>query len=71
MDWPEYPWPDTAAVPTPAQRSAALAELGYRPAPGAEWEWTEGAPEATPTRQVTAVTLLAAVTVQPIGGEPQ
>jgi hypothetical protein len=69
--WPEHVWPDDHPTPTPAARLAALAGLGYRPVPGAEWEWTENAPEAIPVREVRTVRLLAAVTVEPIGGEPQ
>lgn len=70
-DWPEYDWPADHPVPTPSARLAALAELGYRPVPGAEWEWSEGAPEAIPTREVTSVKVLAAVTVEPVEGEPR
>lgn len=41
--WPHHKWPASRRhqVPTPAERTEALAKLGYTPAPGAEWEWQE------------------------------
>lgn len=41
--WPDYKWPASRRhqVPTLAERTQALAGLGYAPAPGAEWEWQE------------------------------
>jgi hypothetical protein len=69
-DWPTYAWPAGAPAPTTAQRLAALAELGYRPIPGAEWEWCEAFPEAEPIHDgaASSVTLLAGLAVLPIGG---
>jgi hypothetical protein len=41
--WPTHDWPAAHrhSIPTQADRTAALAQLGYQPAPGAEWEWLE------------------------------
>ncbi|MEU3683717.1 DUF6303 family protein [Streptomyces sp. NPDC030592] len=41
--WPSHQWAVSRRhhVPTIAARNAALAELGYAPAPGAVWEWQE------------------------------
>lgn len=64
--WPEYDWGRTAPVPTIAERTSALAAMGYEVVPGGEWEWTEcgtvdeGASEP--------VVLIAAVTVRPVAG---
>lgn len=41
--WPRHHWPVSRRhhLPTHAERTEALARLGYAPAPGAEWEWQE------------------------------
>ncbi|MFZ4206814.1 DUF6303 family protein [Streptomyces griseoincarnatus] len=41
--WPRHHWPVSRRhhLPTIAERTEALAHLGYAPAPGAEWEWQE------------------------------
>ncbi|MGY4743351.1 DUF6303 family protein [Streptomyces sp. ATMOS53] len=38
--WPEHVF-DTPSIPTPAARTAALAQLGYEGVEGADWEWSE------------------------------
>ncbi|BAU83315.1 hypothetical protein SLA_2388 [Streptomyces laurentii] len=42
-EWPAFQWPVSRrnTIPTPDERARALASLGYRPAPGAQWEWDE------------------------------
>ncbi|NJP44470.1 hypothetical protein HCN08_13845 [Streptomyces sp. PRB2-1] len=64
----ELQWPEGTPTPTPAQRREALAALGYRAAPGAEWQWAEMSadPDAV---DAGPVELFAALDVQPIGGE--
>jgi hypothetical protein len=41
--WPAEAWPVSRRhqPPTAAERTEALARLGYAPAPGAEWTWQE------------------------------
>lgn len=62
--WPEHDFPQGAAIPTPPERSRALAVLGYAPAAGAEWEWIEDSED--PGDQASAVYLIAATTVEPV-----
>lgn len=62
---PEYRWGDGDDIPTPVQRRTALAAIGYEPAAGGEWEWTEINPE----QDDLPVALLAAIDVRPIGGD--
>ncbi|MFC8008883.1 DUF6303 family protein [Streptomyces cinereoruber] len=42
-EWLEFEWPTSRrhTVPTPDERVRALASLGYRLAPGAQWDWIE------------------------------
>ncbi|MFF7300282.1 DUF6303 family protein [Streptomyces sp. NPDC008265] len=40
-DWPLHSFGRTAPTPTLAERTAALAGLGYEAADGAAWEWIE------------------------------
>ncbi|MFI1091935.1 DUF6303 family protein [Streptomyces sp. NPDC020917] len=67
---PEYRWDDGADIPTPAQRRDALAELGYQPAPGAEWEWAELFPDPDSPR-CGPVALIAGIDVRHMGGEQE
>ncbi len=65
-EWPTYTWPPSLEIPTPAQREAALAELGYTLADGAGWQWSEDTgPEYHdhPAR----IALLASADVEPLG----
>ncbi|MFE2556642.1 DUF6303 family protein [Streptomyces sp. NPDC059352] len=41
--WPAFQWPVSRrnVIPTLDERVRALASLGYRLAPGAQWEWQE------------------------------
>ncbi|MCX4549454.1 DUF6303 family protein [Streptomyces sp. NBC_01500] len=59
--WPEYDFGPTAAVPTVAERSRALAGLGFVFTDGAEWEWTEYS--ETHGDDTSPVRLLASVLV--------
>lgn len=43
-EWPTYRWQGARRrhiIPTLTERETALAELGYRLAPDAEWRWVE------------------------------
>ncbi|WP_051892506.1 DUF6303 family protein [Streptomyces erythrochromogenes] len=40
-DWPLHSFGRTAPTPTLAERTAALAGLGYQAVDGAAWEWIE------------------------------
>lgn len=42
--WPAHAWPVSRRhqIPTTAERTQALANLGYAPVPGTEWLWQEG-----------------------------
>ncbi|MER5481875.1 DUF6303 family protein [Streptomyces sp. NPDC002812] len=40
-DWPCHDFARTSPIPTLAERTAALAVLGYEVADGAQWEWHE------------------------------
>lgn len=61
---PEYRWGDGEPIPTPAQRRTGLTALGYQPAAGAGWEWTEVNPDPEGDLPVA---LLAAIDVHPLG----
>ncbi|MFJ2717464.1 DUF6303 family protein [Streptomyces sp. NPDC087437] len=69
--WPTYTWPVSRRhqVPTIAERTEALAQLGYAPAPGSEWEWTEG---ETPGYHghPTTVSLFASIDIIPLEQAP-
>ncbi|MYV64419.1 hypothetical protein GT043_00235 [Streptomyces sp. SID2131] len=64
---PQHEWPTSRrnTVPTPDERTQALASLGYRLAPTSEWTWTE---DETPDYHghPPAVSLLASATVTPL-----
>ncbi|WP_328439320.1 DUF6303 family protein [Streptomyces sp. NBC_00444] len=66
-EWPAYKWPTSRRhqVPTIGERTAALAELGYAPAPDAEWEWQES---ETPDYHghPSAVSFLGTVSIVPL-----
>ncbi|MEU6376761.1 DUF6303 family protein [Streptomyces sp. NPDC046909] len=66
-EWPAYKWPKSRRhqVPTPDERTAALTELGYAPAPDAEWEWQES---QTPDYHghPSAVSLFGTVNIVPL-----
>ncbi|MFF0297737.1 DUF6303 family protein [Kitasatospora sp. NPDC004614] len=57
-DWPDAEFPG-AAIPTIRDRDAALEELGYRLAAGADWDWWED------TDTDGRVTLLASTWARP------
>ncbi|WP_030635866.1 DUF6303 family protein [[Kitasatospora] papulosa] len=59
--WPEYDFGPGPVVPTPAERSRALTELGFAFTDGAEWEWTEYS--ETPDDDTSPVRLLASIGV--------
>ncbi|MFF1779619.1 DUF6303 family protein [Streptomyces virginiae] len=40
-DWPEHSFDRVSPVPTLAERTSALAVLGYEVVDGAKWEWHE------------------------------
>ncbi|MGY4392128.1 DUF6303 family protein [Streptomyces sp. TE12347] len=40
-DWPTHSFGRTSPIPTLAERTVALAGLGYEAADGAAWEWME------------------------------
>ncbi|MFJ1650047.1 DUF6303 family protein [Streptomyces sp. NPDC088337] len=69
--WPSYAWPVSRRhqIPTPAERTEALASLGYAPAPDNDWEWTE---DETPNYHghPTAVSLLASINIVPLKQAP-
>ncbi|MEV5204368.1 DUF6303 family protein [Streptomyces sp. NPDC053720] len=58
-EWPEHDFGPTDAVPTVAQRSRALAALGFVFTGGAEWEWAEyyetHGDDASPVRLLAAI----------------
>jgi hypothetical protein len=62
-----FVWPLDSPIPTPAQRWEELARLGFRPAPGAQWEWMEMDREHDAT---DSVWLLAAIDVTPLEVTP-
>ncbi|MEU1490350.1 DUF6303 family protein [Streptomyces sp. NPDC005775] len=67
--WPDHYFGRSAQVPTVAERSRALAALGFVFAGDAEWEWTEYS--ETPDDDTSQVRLLASVRVRSRdGGAP-
>ncbi|MDT0265565.1 DUF6303 family protein [Streptomyces sp. DSM 44915] len=66
-EWPSHAWPADTEIPSLADREHALAALGFTITRGEEWRWTEDVCTYHGD-QLTHVTLLAAVTVQPLGG---
>ncbi|WP_107428628.1 DUF6303 family protein [Streptomyces kebangsaanensis] len=67
--WPAYTWPVSRRhqVPTVAERTEALAALGYAPAPDSEWEWQES--DTPPYHgHPTAVSLIAGISIVPLEG---
>ncbi|MBB4987466.1 DUF6303 family protein [Streptomyces nymphaeiformis] len=67
--FPQFEWPVSRrnVIPTPDERVRALASLGYRLAPDAEWTWTE---DETPGYHghPSAVSLLGGTSVVPASG---
>ncbi|MEV6141902.1 DUF6303 family protein [Streptomyces sp. NPDC051992] len=64
--WPKHCFGPAAVVPTVAERSRALTELGYVFMDGAEWEWEE---YSETTGDVTSpVRLLASIRVRSRNG---
>ncbi|MFF0431842.1 DUF6303 family protein [Streptomyces sp. NPDC004327] len=61
-DWPAHDFARQAPIPTLAERTEALAALGYEAA-GSEWEWQELRNEPT-----DEVELLASLDVLPLAG---
>ncbi|MFJ5553141.1 DUF6303 family protein [Streptomyces sp. NPDC093225] len=62
-DWPSHDWPDGAPIPTVAERTAVLADLGYEIEPRAEWSWVEDMLDEAGTAPAY---LIAHVPVRPI-----
>lgn len=60
--WPEHRFGRAVPVPTFTERTAALNALGFEPAPGAVWLWTEYSDELDDP--ASPVTLIAAVRVR-------
>ncbi|MFJ4907696.1 DUF6303 family protein [Streptomyces sp. NPDC093249] len=64
--WPTFRWPTSRrnVIPSPDERARALASLGYRLAPDAQWEWDE---ITTPNYHghPSAVTMLAGTSAVP------
>ncbi|MFE2877472.1 DUF6303 family protein [Streptomyces roseus] len=57
-DWPEHLFTRTSPIPTVAERTSALAGLGYEVAEGQRWEWDELDDDDTgPVRLVASVTV--------------
>ncbi|MFD0380143.1 DUF6303 family protein [Streptomyces sp. NPDC127112] len=66
-EWPAFTWPASAEIPTIAERSAALADLGFALAEDAEWEWMEiTSPEYHP--HPVRVLFLGSVKVRQLDG---
>lgn len=66
--WPEHRWPaEQHLIPTVAERTQALARLGYEPVSGAEWIWHEVVTEEW-HRHAPGVRLLGMLTVRPVPG---
>lgn len=65
--WPAEEWPVSRRhkPPTLAERTGALARLGYTPAPGAGWEWTE-TEEPTYHGHPAGVSFIASIDVVPL-----
>ncbi|QUI32716.1 hypothetical protein H9W91_19045 [Streptomyces alfalfae] len=63
VDWPELTFNRVGPVPTPYERNAAVATLGYEIVDGTQWQWQE-----LVNGPMDRVELLAAVDVRPIGG---
>ncbi|MGW8504902.1 DUF6303 family protein [Streptomyces sp. CLCI03] len=61
-DWPVHSFGRTAPTPTLAERTAALAGLGYEATGGADWEWMELENDYT-----DAVEFRGSFEVRPIG----
>ncbi|MFH8787559.1 DUF6303 family protein [Streptomyces roseoverticillatus] len=62
--WPEADWGRSDPVPAPVERDRALAELGYKTAPGCCWEWFEDSDD--PDDPSRPVRLIATVDVLPV-----
>ncbi|MCX5110671.1 DUF6303 family protein [Streptomyces sp. NBC_00378] len=60
--WPEHDFGPVVTVPTVAERSRALAALGFVFIDGAEWEWTED--NETHGDDTSPVLLLASIRVR-------
>ncbi|WSU98880.1 DUF6303 family protein [Streptomyces sp. NBC_01023] len=66
--WPEHDFGPASLVPTPAERSRVLTDLGYVFTDDAQWEWTEYS-EAHGD-DTSPVRLLASVLVRSRDGGP-
>ncbi|MFF4493393.1 DUF6303 family protein [Streptomyces sp. NPDC001546] len=62
-EWPACDFRRSQPIPTLAERTAALADLGYEAADGAMWEWME-----LDTGARGDVVLIASLDVRRIGG---
>ncbi|WP_308036420.1 DUF6303 family protein [Streptomyces sennicomposti] len=67
--WPEHCFSRPLPVPTFTERADALKVLGFEPAPGAEWAWTEDTER--PDDPASAVVLIAATRVRSWTGAGQ
>ncbi|MFJ8161180.1 DUF6303 family protein [Streptomyces sp. NPDC096136] len=65
-NWPACDFRRTQPIPTLAERTAALADLGFGAADGAMWEWIE-----MDNGDTGDVALLAAFDVRPIAQGPE
>ncbi|MFE1415333.1 DUF6303 family protein [Streptomyces sp. NPDC058746] len=61
-DWPLHSFGRTSPTPTLAERTAALAGLGYEAVDGAAWEWIE-----MDSADTDAVEFRGSFEVRPIG----
>ncbi|MFC8641615.1 DUF6303 family protein [[Kitasatospora] papulosa] len=67
LEWAHHGFGRTCPPPTPEERNAALADLGYAVVDGAEWEWRE--PRHTPApSHLQAVIPVRPITSAVIGG---
>ncbi len=55
--WPEHDFARPHPLPVPAERTAALARLGYTPATDARWEWSEDTAPNGPTALFATLTV--------------
>ncbi|MFJ1769914.1 DUF6303 family protein [[Kitasatospora] papulosa] len=68
LEWAGHDFGRIYPMPTPQERNAVLADLGYAVADGAEWEWRE------PRHALTPSHLQAVIEVRPpapaaVGGD--
>ncbi|MFD7765678.1 DUF6303 family protein [Streptomyces sp. NPDC059787] len=64
--WPKYSFDRALPVPTFTERANALSALGFKPVPGAEWQWTEDRDNSDDPS--SPVVLIAAIRVRSRAG---